>query len=64
MPDNTQNAGPADAMRINIHQDHELYYWTNKWKVSADDVREAVEKVGVMVKDVEDYLRKKLRTGR
>src|SRR5215217_6913206 len=29
MTDDRSKAGPADRSRINVHQDHEVQYWTN-----------------------------------
>ena len=42
----------ADRRRINIHQDHEVRYWTEKFGVSASELKRAVMKVGVVVDDV------------
>jgi hypothetical protein len=47
---------PQDAQRVNVHQEHELRYWTQKFGVSAATLREAVEQVGPMVDDVADYI--------
>lgn len=52
MADDKSKKGPADRERINVHEDYELRYWTDHFGVSADRLRAAVEKVGVMVKDV------------
>jgi hypothetical protein len=56
MADNPSARGPQDRQRIDIHQEHELRYWTEKFGVSADALREAVQQVGPMVQDVADYL--------
>jgi uncharacterized protein DUF3606 len=42
----------ADRKRINIHEDHELRYWSNRLGVSRDELKRAVSKVGVMADDV------------
>jgi hypothetical protein len=52
MADDLTKRGEPDRIRINIHEEHELAYWTRKWGISRDTLREAVAKVGVMVKDV------------
>jgi hypothetical protein len=62
MADNPSARGPQDRQRIDIHQEHELRYWTEKLGVTADELREAVEAVGPMVNDVEQRVRG--RTGR
>ncbi|HYD92388.1 MAG TPA: DUF3606 domain-containing protein [Flavobacterium sp.] len=59
MTDNLKNTGKQDDSRININQDHEVQYWTKELGVSAEKLREAVKAVGVMVKDVRAYLKKK-----
>jgi hypothetical protein len=50
-----QTARPDDA-RINVDQDHELRYWSEKLGVSRDDLRKAVQDAGPMVKDVQRHL--------
>jgi hypothetical protein len=58
MPDNLQNTGKADDIRININQAHEVQYWTKKWNVTEKQLTDAVNKVGPMVKDVAKELGK------
>lgn len=59
MADDKTKRGPADATRVNVNEDYEVQYWTDKFGVSADRLRKAVEKVGPMAKDVEKELAKK-----
>lgn len=47
MPDDLKNRGPGDRSRVNIHEDHEVRYWTEKWGVSKEELTAAVRKVGV-----------------
>lgn len=42
----------ADRKRINVNEDYELRYWTEKFGVSADELKRAVERVGPMAEDV------------
>ena len=42
----------ADRKRIDVSQEHECRYWTEKFGVSADELRRATAKVGPMVDDV------------
>ena len=44
--------------RINVNQDYELQYWSDKFGVSHDRLREVVKRVGPMVKDVQRELGK------
>ena len=48
----------ADRKRINIHEDHELRYWSRRFGVSSDELKRAVSKVGVMADDVARVLGK------
>jgi Protein of unknown function (DUF3606) len=57
MADDLKHTGKPDDRRINVDQDHELSYWSNKLGVSRDKLREAVAKAGPMVKNVERELR-------
>ena len=42
----------ADRKRINVHEDHELLYWSHRFGVSHDQLKAAVRRVGVMADDV------------
>jgi hypothetical protein len=57
MADDLKQTGKQDDERINVAQDHELAYWSEKFGVSRAQLREAVEKVGPMRKAVEQHLR-------
>jgi hypothetical protein len=59
MADDRSKTGAADRDRINIHEDYEVRYWTQKWQVSREQLADAVRAVGVMVKDVAEKLRKR-----
>ena len=58
MADDQSNRGPADALRINVNEEHELRYWTNALNVSEAVLRAAVAAAGVMAKDVRAHLGK------
>ena len=58
MADDLDRKGPRDAARVDVDQDWERRYWCDKFGCSEPQLREAVDKVGVMSKDVEAYLRK------
>jgi hypothetical protein len=49
MSDDLNKRGPQDASRINVNEEWELRYWTKKMGVSAEELKAAVEKVGVNV---------------
>ena len=56
MPDDKTKTRPQDASRINIHEPYEVEYWTKRLHVDREKLKQAVGKVGVMVKDVEAEL--------
>jgi hypothetical protein len=58
MSDDKSTRGPADASRINVHEDYELRYWSQKFGVTAEELKAAVKSAGVMAKDVEARLKK------
>ncbi|MDB5878371.1 MAG: hypothetical protein JWQ41_1785 [Variovorax sp.] len=58
MPDDKSIRGPADALRINVNEKHEVHYWTATLGVSEAELRSAVAAVGVMAKDVRAHLGK------
>jgi hypothetical protein len=58
MDDKTKTS-PQDAQRINVNEDYEVEYWTMKYSCTVEQLKAAVKKVGVMVKDVEAELKKK-----
>lgn len=39
MADDKSIQGPADRDRINVNEDYEMRYWTNKFGVTAIDPR-------------------------
>ena len=49
MADDLKDRGAQDRSRINVHEDHEVRYWTQKWSVSKEQLTAAVQKVGVSV---------------
>jgi hypothetical protein len=42
----------ADRKRIDVSQDHECRYWSEKWNVSPDALKRAAAKVGPMTADI------------
>lgn len=56
--DNKKKAGTADRDRINVHEEYELRDWSKKFGVSHEELKKAVKEVGIMAKDVEEFLKK------
>jgi hypothetical protein len=47
MSDNTTLRGDQDRTRINLEQEHEVRYWTKELGVTAEQLREAVQRAGL-----------------
>lgn len=58
MSDDKKKRGPADATRINVHEDYEVDYWTETLGCTRVQLAAAVKAVGPMVKDVRRHLGK------
>ena len=58
MADDTTKQGKQDRDRINVNEDYELRDWSKKFGVSPEELKSAVQKVGPMVKDVQQHLGK------
>lgn len=58
MPDDKNKTGKQDDSRINVSQPHEVRYWTKELGCTEEELRDAVSKVGPMVKDVKRKLGK------
>ena len=44
--DDLKNRGQQDRSKINMHEDHEVKYWTRQLGVSKEQLQNAVDKVG------------------
>jgi hypothetical protein len=58
MSDNPHKTDYRDRDRINVHQDHELRYWSKELGVTPEILKDTVQKVGVMATDVRRELNK------
>ncbi len=58
MADDKTKTAPQDASRVNVHEDYEVRYWTKKWNISPQELKDAVSSVGVSVKAIEKKLGK------
>jgi hypothetical protein len=57
MADDLKNRGEPDRSRINLHEVHEVQYWTRKFGVSAKELQSAVKAAGSQATDVERHLK-------
>ena len=56
MADDLKQTGKADDQRISVEQDHELSYWSKELGVSREQLRNAVQQAGSLVRDVRRHL--------
>ena len=56
MADDPRETGKPDDQRINLHQQHEVNYWSRKFGVTPGELRKAVETAGPMVSEVARHL--------
>lgn len=57
MSDDKAHTGGQDRKRINLSEDYEVRDWSDRFGVTPDRLRAAVDKVGPMADDVERELR-------
>ncbi len=53
MADDPKQTGPHDARRVDVSQDHELRYWSDRFGVSPAQLKRVVHRVGPIAEDVE-----------
>jgi hypothetical protein len=58
MADDLKNRGAQDRSRVNIYEEHEVRYWTEKWSITKDQLVAAVSNAGVSVDAVAKELGK------
>lgn len=58
MADDKNNRGLQDRSRINLSEDYEVRYWTDKFGVSKAQLEEAVRAAGSSAEAVEKELRR------
>jgi Protein of unknown function (DUF3606) len=46
MGDNLTKKETPDRSKINMHQPHEVHYWTNHLNISKEDLQRAIDRVG------------------
>ncbi len=58
MADKLDERGPQDRSRIDLNEERDVRYWCDKLNCRPDELRVAVNAVGVSVNDVKIYLGK------
>lgn len=56
--DDKRNRGQPDRSLINTHENYEVRYWSQKFGVTPEKLKETVQKVGTSAKAVEKELKK------
>jgi ribonuclease PH len=59
MSDNLQDRGQQDRARINLHEKHEIQYWTEALGVTREELEQAVKQAGNSADAVRQHLRTK-----
>ena len=58
MADDKTKTHPQDATRINVNEEYELRYWTKRFGVTEERLKEIVKRVGPSVSAVEAEVKK------
>lgn len=56
MSDDLNKRGQQDRSRINMHEEHEVRYWTEALGVTREELQRAVDRVGVSASAVREHL--------
>lgn len=56
MSDDKNKRDFRDRDRINVNEPYELQYWSEKFGISKEKLRQIVEKTGPMVQDVKKQI--------
>jgi len=56
MSDNKSDTGKRDRERIDVSEPYELEYWKKRLGITTEQLKQVIQKVGPMTKDVEAFL--------
>ncbi|MDY0964745.1 MULTISPECIES: DUF3606 domain-containing protein [Massilia] len=56
MSDDLNKRGQQDRSRINMHEEHEVRYWTEALGVTREELQRAIDQVGVSASAVREHL--------
>jgi hypothetical protein len=56
MVDDKNERRPQDSSRVNVNEEYEVQYWTNKLGISREKLISTVKRVGVSVEDIKKSL--------
>ena len=63
MSDDTALRGKQDRAKINMNEDYEVRYWTERFGISKERLATVVNEVGSSVASVEKYLQQSAQKG-
>ena len=58
MSDDKTKRDRQDRRKINVHEKYELDYWSKKFRVTPDELRDAVKRVGTALEAIERELQR------
>ena len=58
MSDDKTKRDRQDRRKINVHEEYELGYWSKKFRVTPDELRDAVKRVGTALEAIERELQR------
>ncbi len=58
MTDNLKIKQPQDPTKINTHEEWELEYWSKKWNVTKEQIKQASKAVGSGTEKIKQHLGK------
>ncbi len=58
MSDDLSKRRPQDATKVNVNESWELEYWSKKFGVTKEKLKEAVKAVGTSAAELQKYLGK------
>jgi hypothetical protein len=62
MSDDKSNRGKQDRVRINIHEDFEVSYWSKELGVTPEQLKEMVEQLGPSADTIRQAVKRKSKT--
>jgi len=58
MSEDITKRGRQDRTKINVHEKYELDYWSKKFRVTPDELRDDVKRVGTSLEAIERELQR------
>ena len=58
MSDDKTKRDRQDRRKINVHEKYELDYWSKKFRVTPDELRDTVKRVGTSLEAIERELQR------